>query len=311
MAQKNALVSRVEYIVARTFFGILGLLPRSMAIRLAIITVRLTFIPLAKLKRIGMINLAIAFPEKTDPERRAILKRSFSNLGRVLGEMSQFSRTTPEKLASRVHFDFEDNPEHQTAYAEAKKDGRGSIHAGPHLGNWELGGFAFSALNYGIDYLARPLDNPLLEEYFNALRNRFGNRAVNKRQSFQKVIEILRTGGTLGVLPDVNVQSKDGVFVPFFGKLACTTGGVAMLAKRTHAFILPMCCIWDAATGKYIVKYDEAIEPADTGDRERDILETTAAMTAAMERFIRAYPDQWLWVHKRWKTRPPGEPSIY
>jgi KDO2-lipid IV(A) lauroyltransferase len=112
-------------------------------------------------------------------------------------------------------------------------------------------------------------------------------------------------------MPDVNVASHDGIFVPFFGKLACTTGGVAMIAKRTDAMIIPMCSVWDQSIGKYVVKYADPIEAANTGDREKDTLATTTAITAAMERFIRAYPDQWFWVHKRWKTRPPGEPPIY
>jgi KDO2-lipid IV(A) lauroyltransferase len=115
----------------------------------------------------------------------------------------------------------------------------------------------------------------------------------------------------LGVLPDVNVQGKDGVFVPFFGVPACTTAGVALLAKRTNALILTMCCIWDEKSGKYVVHHGSLIESPDTGDRHRDVLETTAAITADMEKFIRAFPDQWLWIHKRWKTRPEGEPDLY
>ena len=311
MAQKSPLQCRVEYIIARLFFGVLGFLPRGVSIRLGIIVVRLIFAPLIKIKRIGMLNLSIAFPEMTNAQRRKILKKSFSNLGRTISELTQFPRATPERLAELVTFKFDDREDHKSLYREEKKKGRGTIFAGPHLGNWEIGIFSYSAMVESVDYLARPLDNPLIDEYLNGIRNRFGNRAINKRQSFQTIIEILRAGGTLGVMPDVNVQSKDGVFVPFFGKLACTTGGVAMLAKRTDAMILPMCSVWDPATGKYVVKYDEVILSADTGDRERDVIETTAAMTAAMERFIRAHPDQWLWVHKRWKTRPPGEDNLY
>jgi KDO2-lipid IV(A) lauroyltransferase len=112
-------------------------------------------------------------------------------------------------------------------------------------------------------------------------------------------------------LPDVNVQEKDGVFVPFFGVPACTTGGVALLAKRTNSMIIPMCTVWDAKVAKYRVIHGKIIEPLSTGDRHQDLVATTAEMTAAMENFVRDYPEQWLWIHKRWNTRPAGEPPLY
>ncbi len=115
----------------------------------------------------------------------------------------------------------------------------------------------------------------------------------------------------LGILADVNAHPKEGVFVPFFGVPACTSTGVALLAMRTNSAILPMCGAWDEAKQKYIGVHGQMIFPSDTGDRQRDILETTAAFTSEVERLIRRFPDQWLWIHKRWKTRPPGEPKIY
>jgi KDO2-lipid IV(A) lauroyltransferase len=124
-------------------------------------------------------------------------------------------------------------------------------------------------------------------------------------------MSILREGGILGVLPDVNVLPRDGVFVPFFGTLACTTIGVAMIAARTNAMIIPMCCVWDESSEGYKVMYGKIIEHANTGDRHQDIVDTTAAFTAEMEKFIRAYPEQWLWIHKRWKVRPEGEKELY
>ena len=125
------------------------------------------------------------------------------------------------------------------------------------------------------------------------------------------VIEILRKGDILGILPDVNVHPKEGVFVPFFGVPACTTSGVAMLAHRTDAMIVPMYCAWDESKKRYKVGYGKIIEPVRSGNRQQDIIETTALYTAEIEKFIRAYPEQWLWIHKRWKTRPPGEESLY
>src|SRR5690606_26694225 len=160
-------------------------------------------------------------------------------------------------------------------------------------------------------YLARPLDNPLIEKLTVSLRTRFGNRPINKTNAVSAAINILRDGGTLGILADVNTHPKEGVFVPFFGVQACTTSGPAMLAMRTGAVIIPVAGVWDNAAGKYIAVHGKIIEPADTGDRKADIVTTTAEFTAEVEQLVRAYPEQWMWIHKRWKTRPPGEPGLY
>jgi KDO2-lipid IV(A) lauroyltransferase len=259
--------------------------------------------------------LEIAFPEKSDLEREQIALGSFENLGRVLGELTQFPRATRESLEGLIEFQFESEENRDETgglnlQAELAKN-RGVLLLGPHLGNWEMGVFAYSALRKHLTYLARPLDNPLIEEFTVRLRTRFGNRAIDKNNSVTKAMSILREGGILGVLPDVNVLPRDGVFVPFFGKLACTTSGVAMMAMRTDAMILPMCCVWNESAGKYSVFYGKIIEQPHTGDRHRDVYEMTAAFTTEMEKFIRAYPEQWLWIHKRWKVRPPGEKELY
>lgn len=300
---------RLEYIIARAIIGGVGILPRNAAIALGIFVARLGYLSLGGLRRTGMRNLEIAFPENSREENERILKASFKNLGRVLGETSQFPRATPESLAARVKFEFD--PQEYEKFTTMKAAGRGAIIASPHLGNWEMGVFAYSALKDPVNYLARPIDNPLIEDMTVNLRTKFGNRPINKTNSVSTAIELLRTGNILGVLPDVNVHPKEGVFVPFFGIPACTTSGVAMLAMRTDAIIVPMCCVWDEGAQKYRLIHGEIIEPKRTGDRHQDVLETTAAFTAAIESFVRAYPEQWLWIHKRWKTRPPGEKELY
>lgn len=295
--------------MARSILGFFGLLPRSLSIKLGILTAKIGYSVLGHLRRAGMRNLELAFPENSREENERILKASFKNLGRVLGETSQFPRATPEKLARLVEFQFD--PEAYALYEKLRAEGRGTIIAGPHLGNWEMAVFAYSALREPLHYLARPIDNALIEDMTVRLRTRFGNRPINKTDSVTKAIELLRTGQTLGVLPDVNVHPKEGVFVPFFGIPACTTSGVAMLAMRTNAMIVPMCGVWDEAEKKYKVIHGDVILPARTGNRQQDIIDTTAAMTLGMEKFVRAYPEQWLWIHKRWKTRPPGEEELY
>ena len=313
MAKKSTAQIWLEYIPVRILFAVMGALPRSAATKVGVMLGRLTYKLARGLRRVALRNLEIAFPEMSPVERERIAIGSFESLGRMLGELAQFPRATREQLEKLIEFHFlseESSPERIAFEAERAK-GRGVLLLGPHLGNWEMGVFAYSALHDKLTYLARPLDNPLIEDFTVRLRTRFGNRAIDKNQSVTKAIVILREGGILGVLPDVNVLHRDGVFVPFFGTLACTTSGVAMMAMRTGAMIVPMCCVWNKETEKYDVFYGKFIEPPNTGDRHRDVYETTAAFTAEMEKFIRSYPDQWLWIHKRWKTRPEGEDELY
>jgi Kdo2-lipid IVA lauroyltransferase/acyltransferase len=256
-----------------------------------------------------MKNLEIAFPEKNAVERKAILRGTFDNLGRVLGEVSQFPRATPEKLRKIVDFDLDEVS--RELYARNKAEKRGVLITTGHLGNWELLVFGFAALHEPISYLARPIDNPMIEDLTVRLRTRFGNTPINKTNSAMLAIKILREGGILGILSDVNAHPKEGVFVPFFGVPACTTSGAAMLAIRSNSFIFPTFCVWDKETKRFKIVHGQVLEPVNTGDRKQDIVATTALYTAEIEKIIRQYPDQWMWIHKRWKTRPPGEKDLY
>ena len=316
MAKKSGAQIWLEYIPVRILFAILGVLPRTVAVRVGMALGRLGYRVAGGLRRVALRNLEIAFPEKSLSEREAIAVASFENLGRVLGELTQFRKATRSDLEKLIEFQFDTdeskaNPDRQRVEGELDR-GRGMLLVGPHLGNWEIGVFAYSAFREPLTYLARPLDNPRIEDYTVALRSRYGNRAIDKNNFASAAISVLREGGILGILPDVNVLPRDGVFVPFFGTLACTTSGVAMMAMRTNSIIVPMCCVWDKDSKSYKVYYGErAIESPNSGDRHQDVLQMTADMTAEMEKFVRAYPEQWMWIHKRWKTRPPGEKELY
>jgi KDO2-lipid IV(A) lauroyltransferase len=306
----------LEYIPVRLLFGVLGALPRKTALRIGMFLGRVGYRYAAGLRRVALRNLEIAFPEKSLTEREAIALASFENLGRVLGELARFSRASEDELKELIDFQFDTRESLESAdrlaFEAERAKGRGVLLVGPHLGNWEVGVFAYSAFREPLTYLARPLDNPKIQDFTVGLRSRFGNRAIDKNNSMRAAVSVLRRGEVLGILPDVNVLHRDGVFVPFFGTLACTTSGVAMLAMRTDALIVPMCCVWNKDTEKYNVFYgDRAIEPPNTGDRHQDVLEMTAEMTVAMEKFVRSHPEQWMWIHKRWKTRPAGERELY
>jgi Kdo2-lipid IVA lauroyltransferase/acyltransferase len=309
MAKKSKGIVTIEFAAARLALFTLGLLPRQTAISISCWIMRSVPLVLRNLNRTGMRNLEIAFPERSRQERREILRGTMNNLGRVLGELSQFRKFTKERLAEIIDFELDD--ESRELYRRNKAEGRGVLITTGHLGNWEMLVLGFAALYEPISYLARPLDNPKIDEMLNQLRTRFGNRPINKTNSAMLAIRILREGGILGVLSDVNAHPKEGVFVPFFGLPACTTSGAAMLAIRSNTFIFPTFCIWDKTIGRYRFVHGPLLEPVNTGDRKQDIIATTAAYTLEIEKIIRQYPDQWMWIHKRWKTRPPGEPAIY
>ena len=298
----------LEYLVARALLAILALLPLSFARRVAVAGSRVLFACLPRLRRIGLRNLELAFSDLSPTERRQLLEQSFENFGRIIADFAHFPRSTPTDLAARVESSLPQAWE--VRYRAAKVAGRGVIFVTPHLGNWEMLALAMSAIFEPIAYLARPLDNPLLDRYTSRVRSRFGNRPINKRDSVLQGLAILDGGGNLGLLADVNTLQRDGVFVPFFGHLACTTRSVAMLALRTDALIVPVCCVWN--TNRYRILVGEPVEAVRTASyAKKNIIDTTALYTAEIEKFIRDYPGQWIWIHRRWKTRPSGQPSLY
>ncbi len=304
---KGKLQLNLEYLLARLILGFLGLLPRPWAICLGRGMGRIAYRLPLKLRRTGERNLEIAFPAMSRQEKQRLLRGCFDSLGRQLAEFSQFPRTSRARLRQIIDYD-------QVGLAhlrEAEQNGRGVIFLTGHLGAWEVLSFGWSALEYPLSFLVRPIDNPRIEEMIEKVRTRFGNIAIDKKSAARQALRLLRQSGTLGILSDLNTQPYEGVFVPFFGRLACTNAGIATLALKTDAVVIPTCAVWDVKRGKYFFHGDPAVELVRTGDHQRDVEINTANFTAAMEHMIRLYPEQWLWIHKRWKTRPPGEPEIY
>lgn len=307
MAKPGKLQTTLEYALAQTILSGLGVLPRPVAIAVGLSLGHLAYLLPGNLRRTGKRNLDIAFPELSEPERRRLLRGCFASLGRLLGEFSQLPKATPESLRRIIEYD-----EVGLAHLrEAEKNKRGVIFLTGHLGVWELHSFGWSALEYPLSFLVRPLDNPRVEEMIEAVRTRFGNRAIDKQSAARQALRVLREGGTLGILSDLNTQTREGVFVPFFGKLACTNAGIATLALKTDAVVIPTCAVWNKQRKRYFFHGDPPVELVRTGDHAKDIEVNTARFAAAVEHMVRLYPDQWLWIHKRWKTRPPGEPDLY
>jgi KDO2-lipid IV(A) lauroyltransferase len=285
-----------EYALVRTLAAGVGSLPRAASVAVGRCLGRVAYLVSGRLRRIGLHNLSLAYPQMSRPEHRKILRGCFGSLGRQLGEFCHFPRATPESLRRIVEYD----PESAACFEEAKSRGRGVLCVTAHLGAWELLVFAHSAFGVPLSFLARPIENPRIECWVRGVRSRFGNEPIDKKAAGLACMRILRNGGTLGILADLNSLPQEGIFVPFFGELACTTIGVAALALPTDATVFPVFAPWDPARKKYVFHGGPPLEMLRTGNYERDLAINTARMASVIEKAIRENPDQWLWIHERW-----------
>jgi KDO2-lipid IV(A) lauroyltransferase len=296
---------KLEYAAAWPFIKLFGLLPRPLSRALAIFLSQIVYLLHARLRRVGMRNLALAFPEKSEKERARILRGEFKSLGRELAELCQFPRYTLENVDRVVVYDGLEN--YENAYARRK----GVLFLTAHFGGWELSAFVHSLHGHRMHVVMRPMDNPYLDCMLQGYRTMHGNKTVNKDDFVRGLLAAMKAGEVVGILMDTNMTPPQGIFVNFFGIPACTASGIARIALRTDAAVVPTFTIWDESLGKYRLRFDPALELIRSGDQEADIAANTQLFTKVIEDYVRQYPDQWLWVHRRWKTRPEGEPPLY
>lgn len=296
---------KLEYAVAWPFIKLLGVLPRPLSRAVAIGLGRVFYLLHVRLRRVGMRNLELAFPEKTEAERARILGGVFTSLGRQLAEVCQFPRYTLENVEKVVVYDGLEN------YERAHARGKGVLFLTAHFGAWELSAFAHSLHGHWLYVVMRPMDNPYLDRLINNYRTMHGNKTVAKDDFVRGLLAAMKAGEVVGILMDTNMTPPQGVFVNFFGIPACTASGLARIALRTDAAVVPGFTIWDEAMGKYRLRFDPAVELVRTGDLEADLITNTQKFTKVIEDYARKYPEQWLWVHRRWKTRPEGQPPLY
>lgn len=296
---------RLEYAAVWLLVRPLGALPRPAGRLAGIVLARLVYALHRRLRRVGMRNLELAFPEKSRRERRRILRGVFDGLGRQLAEFCRFPKYTRENVGEIAIYD---GFEH---YEAARARGKGVLFLTAHLGGWEIGSFAHSLYGNPIQIVVRPLDNPYLDALVDRYRTLHGNTTFGKQDFARGLLAAMKAGATVGILIDQNVTPPAGVFVDFFGHQACTTSGLARVAAHTGAAVVPGFTIWDAVLRKYRIHFEPAVELERTGNDEADAVANTARFTKVIEEFARRYPDQWLWVHRRWKTQPEGAPSLY
>ncbi|HEX3471262.1 MAG TPA: lysophospholipid acyltransferase family protein [Silvibacterium sp.] len=295
----------LEFIVVWTLVKLLGALPRGWACGLGAAVGALAYRLLSRLRKVGLTNLALAFPEKSIAEREQILRRLYRNLGWLLAEFCQMPSYTPENTRDFARYE---GLEH---YLAARERGKGVLILTGHLGAWELSSYYHSLMGHPMSMVIRRLDNVRVDRLVNEIRCLHGNRVLHKDDFARGLLGAMRQGETVGILMDTNMTPPQGTFVPFFGHLACTASGMARVALKTGATVLPGFMVWEEQEQKYVLHFGDAIDVVSTGNDDQDVLENTARFTSVIESWVRRYPDQWLWVHRRWKTRPEGEPSIY
>jgi KDO2-lipid IV(A) lauroyltransferase len=296
---------RLEYALVWLVVKAIGALPRALARAVGIAIAWAVYILHARLRHVGMRNLQLAFPQKSRRERARILRGEFTSLGRQLAEVCLFPTYTRDNVAEVVVYDGFEN------FERALGRGKGVLFLTGHIGGWELGSFSHSLHGYPLHIVMRSLDNQYLDRLTREYRTMHGNSTVDKDNFVRGLLSAMKAGETVGILMDTNMTPPQGVFVDFFGIPACTASGLARIALRTDAAVVPGFTVWDPVLRKYRLRFEPQLNLIRTGDDEADVVANTAEFTRMIEEYVRRYPDQWLWVHRRWKTRPESEPALY
>lgn len=294
-----------EFVVVWLLVNLFALLPRTLGRRLGAAVGAFAFRVVPRLRRVGMRNLELAFPSASPEERTHILRNLYRNLGWQLAEFCKMPSYTRLNTKGKMRY------EGLERYLAAKEKGKGVLILTGHLGAWELSSFYHSLMGYPMSMVIRRLDNAKVDRLVNGIRCLHGNQVLHKDDFARALLSAMRRGESVGILMDTNMTPPQGVFVDFFGMQACTASGLARVALKTGAAVLPGFMLWEPSEKKYVLHFGEEIPVVSTDDDQTDILQLTQRLTTELETWIRRYPDQWLWVHRRWKTRPAGETPVY
>jgi Kdo2-lipid IVA lauroyltransferase/acyltransferase len=295
----------LEYWLVLAVVRTLGWVPRGVARLFAGGLAWAVYNGLGRLRRVGERNLELALPQMPPEERRAKLRGVYRHLGWQLVEFCRMPRYTARNTQGRIRTE---GLEH---YLAAQERGKGVLVLTGHLGAWELSSFYHSLMGHPMGLVIRRLDNRKLDEFVNGIRCLHGNRVLHKDDFARGLLTAMRAGSTVGILMDTNMTPPQGEFVRFFGLQACTALGLARVALKTGAAVLPGFMLWEPAEQKYVLHFGPELHFTQSEDPDADALALTQQCNDVLESWIRRYPDQWLWIHRRWKTRPPGEPPLY
>jgi KDO2-lipid IV(A) lauroyltransferase len=291
---------RAELAAVRTALGMIEILPEAGRQALGKSAGRLYYRFGGSRRAIAIENLKRAFPQKTDRELETLARACAERFGTVFFDFLAATNLTAPELLSRI------SVEGDEGYRKARARGRGVFLLSAHFGNWEIGALAAGLLDRPIASVVRPLDNPLLERDLARRRSRFGNRIISKRKGAREILRQIHAGETVAILIDQNVLAREAVFVPFFGRLAATTPALGLFQRKTDAAVVPVFCR-PTGRGRYTLTFEEPILLEKIPESGRTPEALTARYTAVTEEVVRRQPELWLWMHNRWRTRPPNE----
>jgi KDO2-lipid IV(A) lauroyltransferase len=289
----------IEYAAARILVAVVLSLGFERTVRITEILADLHYRLDRKHRERALRNLRKAMPELSEAERERIARESVRSFIRTFAEVAWMPRLVrPGRFPAGVAFDV--HPETRRILDA----GESAIFFTGHMGNWEFGGQMMAIAGWPLVVVARPLDNPLLDRYVLGLRQRLGERVVSKHGAVRELVAALREKSLLAVVVDQNT-GRHGVFVEYFGRPASTTPVPATLALRFGVPMLPGWC--ERTPGGFVLRIDAPLDYTPTGDRDRDVVALTQLMTRRVEAWVRYKPEQWLWMHRRWKTKPKSE----
>jgi KDO2-lipid IV(A) lauroyltransferase len=292
----NRIVERISYALIVLFTRMVGMIPSRLGLWVGAGLGHLSYRLLPRRRAVTLENLRIAYPEKSEAQLDAIGLSVYRNMGKLLFEICWFTCMGDRELMGRVRLSGTEN------LKAAYEKGKGVLVLTAHFGNWELMPVLGALVKYPCSYVYRPLDSPALEKFLGRTRTRYGGAKIPKRRSFRRILKFLDRKGLVFLLMDQNVRRNEGVFVPFFNQLACTNKGLALLALKTGAPVVPIFLLREENGFKGLILPE--VPRVDTGDKEKDIEANTQAYNRVIESVVREYPKQWFWVHRRWKTQP-------
>ncbi|MDP8262301.1 MAG: lysophospholipid acyltransferase family protein [Candidatus Ancaeobacter aquaticus] len=298
-------INFITYLIVLAIVKLIVLFPRTVMLKIADLLGDLAYSIDSHHRNVALTNIGIAFPGMEVKKAHEIAKNSFRNMFRTGIEVMYAPKIiSSENIANIMRLEGEKN------ILDGAKKKKGVLCIAAHFGVWEFlfyGNYLLPQPFVPLNAIIRPSDNPYIDKFINHARELLGTVMVPKKQSIKPIIKALQRNESIGILIDQNVCREEGVFVDFFGKKAATTFGATLLALRTDAPIVPVFVYTDRKTNTHVIKFLPEIPLTRTGNSTEDIRINTQKFTACVEDIIRKNPEQWLWVHKRWKTRPIGE----
>lgn len=284
-----------EYYLARLVLATLSATPLPVARTLSNLYARLLDVAVPRLRRTAIKNLEMA----GFAGRERIATGIFHSIARLALTFARFPKINARNVSEWIRYEGFEN------FDNARQRGKGVLIATAHLGNWEFSAFAHAYLSAPMYVVVRPIDNQSIDGLVEHRRGLSGNYVIKKKDAARSILRALGKGNAVGILIDQNTTPTEGVFIDFFGVKACAGSAFVKLASHSGAAVVPGYALWSEKERKYVLTFEPEVEL--TGNAEQD----TQRVHARLEAAIRKNPDQWLWIHRRWKTRPPGEPPIY